>query len=142
MSSIFNRDVECNHGFSRAGLPDELFVAPDTAAEMAEAFGYGNPPTDEEVDAMYADWQARQSYTMGGQGHDPRPTSPAGAMFPEVPTWSDEQLVTAIDLCERRHPGLNLHAVGNRPDRHEAFLDACSAELVRRLEARGVRFAA
>jgi hypothetical protein len=50
--------------------------------------------------------------------------------------------VVAIELADRREPGLNLHAVGNLPDRHEAFLHACSAELVRRLEERGVAFAA
>ena len=38
--------------------------------------------------------------------------------------------------------GLNLYAVGGLPDRHEAFLDACSADGVRRLEQQGVRFAA
>ena len=32
--------------------------------------------------------------------------------------------------------------MGNLPDRHEAFVHECSAELVRRLEERGVAFAA
>jgi hypothetical protein len=50
--------------------------------------------------------------------------------------------VVAIELADRREPGLNLHAVGDLPDRHEAFLGACSAELVRRVEQEGVRFAA
>ena len=49
-----------------------------------------------------------------------------------------------IELADRRAPGLNLYAVGDLSDRHEVFLDACSAELVRRLEepggaVRGVR---
>ena len=75
--------------------------------------------------------------------HDDGPTSPGGAaLFPEVPTWSDEQLVVAIELADRREPGLNLYAMGDLPDRYEAFLHECSAELVRRLEAAGVRFAA
>ena len=74
--------------------------------------------------------------------HDDGPTSGGAALFPEIPTWSDEQLVVAIELAYRREPGLNLYAVGDLPDRHEAFLHACSAELVRRLEQRGVRFAA
>lgn len=65
-----------------------------------------------------------------------------GAMFPEIPTWNDQQLIVAIELADAREPGLNLHAVGNLPDRHEAFLHECSAELVRRLESRGVRLAA
>ena len=72
--------------------------------------------------------------------HDDPPTD--SALFPEIPTWSDEQLVDAIELADRREPGLNLYAVGSLPDRHEAFLHECSAELVRRLEERGVRFAA
>jgi hypothetical protein len=63
-------------------------------------------------------------------------------LFPEIPTWTDEQLLIAIELADRREPGLNLYAVGNLPDRHEALLHECSAELVRRLEERGVRFAA
>ena len=74
--------------------------------------------------------------------HDDGPASGGSALFPEIPTWSDDQLIVAIELADRREPGLNLYAVGDLPDRHEAFLDACSAELVRRLEARGVRFAA
>ena len=75
--------------------------------------------------------------------HDDGPTSGGSALFPEIPTWSDEQLVIAIELADRREPGLNLlHAVGGLPDRHDAFLHECSAELVRRLEAQGVRFAA
>jgi hypothetical protein len=70
------------------------------------------------------------------------PTSGGAALFPEIPTWTDEQLVIAIELADRREPGLNLYAVGDLPDRHEAFLHECSAELVRRLEQRGVRMAA
>ena len=63
-------------------------------------------------------------------------------MFPEVVTWTDEQLVAAIELADLREPGLNLYAMGDLPDRHDAFLHACSAELVRRLEERGVAFGA
>ena len=72
---------------------------------------------------------------------DPLPPNSA-ALFPEVVTWTDEQLIIAIELADRREPGLNLYAVGDRPDRHEAFLDACSAELVGRLERRGELMAA
>ena len=49
--------------------------------------------------------------------------------------------MVAVELADRREPGLNLYAVGDLPDRHEAFLHECFAELVRRLEERGVRFA-
>ena len=74
---------------------------------------------------------------------DDEPDPPCGAaLFPEVVTWTDEQLVVAIELADLREPGLNLFAVGDLPDRHEAFLHECAAELVRRLEERGVRFAA
>jgi hypothetical protein len=74
-------------------------------------------------------------------GDDPLPPNSA-ALFPEVVTWTDEQLIIAIELADRREPGLNLYAVGDRPDRHEVFLDACSVELVRRLERRGEPLAA
>ena len=74
-------------------------------------------------------------------GDDPLPPNSA-ALFPEVVTWTDEQLIIAIELADHREPGLNLYAVGNLPDRHEAFLDACSTELVGRLERRGVAMAA
>jgi hypothetical protein len=74
---------------------------------------------------------------------DDEPDPPKGAaLFPEIPTWTDEQLIIAIELADRREPALKLYAVGDLPDRHEAFLHACAAELVRRLEERGVLFAA
>jgi hypothetical protein len=72
---------------------------------------------------------------------DPRPPSPA-ALFPEVTTWSDDQLLVAIELADRREPALRLHATAVEPERYEAFLHECSAEMVSRLERRGVRFAA
>jgi hypothetical protein len=72
----------------------------------------------------------------------PFPGAAGQRTVPEIPTWSDDQLVIAIELAGRREPGRNLYAVGNLPDRHELFLHECSAELVRRLEQRGVRFAA
>jgi hypothetical protein len=72
---------------------------------------------------------------------DPLPPNSA-ALFPEVVTWTDEQLIIAIELADLREPGLNLYAVGDRPDRHEAFPDACSAELVGPLEGRGEPMAA
>jgi hypothetical protein len=72
---------------------------------------------------------------------DPQPPNSA-ALFPEIPTWTDEQLIIAIELADRREPRLNPYAVGDLPDRHEAFLDACSAELVGRLEPRDLWLAA
>ena len=73
-------------------------------------------------------------------GNDPLP--PSAALFPEVVTWTDEQLIIAIEVADRREPGLNLYAVGDLPDRHEAFLDACPAEMVGRLQRRGEPMAA
>jgi hypothetical protein len=94
-----------------------------------------------DLDAIRADVDVARSLDDLARGRDVEP--PFGsALFPEIPTWSDEQLVIAIELADRREPGLNLYAVGDLPDRHEAFLHECSAELVRRLEERGVRFAA
>jgi hypothetical protein len=72
---------------------------------------------------------------------DPTPPSSA-ALFPEIVTWTDDQLVIAIELADRREPALRLGAANAVPDRYEPFLDACSAELVRRLERQGVRIAA
>ncbi len=109
-------------------MPDRTY-APDV--ESTPARGRGLP------DDPYLEME------LAGEPHDDGPRSPGGAaLFPEVLTWTDEQLVVAIELADRREPGLNLYAVGNLPDRHEAFLHECSAELVRRLEAREVRFAA
>jgi hypothetical protein len=70
-------------------------------------------------------------------GDGPQPPT-AGALFPEVVTWTDDQLITAIELADRQEPALRLAS----PDDYDAFLDACSAELVRRLERRGVAMAA
>jgi hypothetical protein len=71
----------------------------------------------------------------------PKPQNFSGRI-PEIPTWTDEQLVIAIEVVDRRELGLNLSAKGDQPDRHQAFLHACSAELVCRLERQGVGFAA
>jgi hypothetical protein len=68
---------------------------------------------------------------------DPQPPA-AGALFHEVVTWTDDQLITAIELADRREPALRLAS----PEEYDAFLDACSAELVARLERRGVAMAA
>lgn len=104
-------------------------MAPDVESTPASARGLPDDP-DLEMEAA--------NHISGGDEPDP----PMGAaLFPE-PTWSDDQLVTAIELADRREPGWNPFAVGDLPDRHERFLHECSAELVRRLDERGVRFAA
>jgi hypothetical protein len=43
---------------------------------------------------------------------DDGPTSGGAALFPEIPRWTDDQLVIAIELADRREPGLNLYPVG------------------------------
>ena len=129
-------DVEST-GFARAGLPDD----PNLEREVARQAPAG------WYDAVCQGCGAAILIQPGAEplctrcGHNDG--SPGGsALFPEIPTWTDEQLVIAIELADRREPGLNLYAVGDLPDRHEVFLDACSAELVRRIEEKGVRFAA
>jgi hypothetical protein len=63
----------------------------------------------------------------------PTPPAAAGLMFPRVSTWSRDELGVAIDLAARRELGMNLHPVGDAPDRHERFLDEATTELLRRL---------
>ena len=106
--------------------------APD--AESTAGFPRAALPDDPNL-------EMRLTRISDNGGDDPLPPNTA-ALFPEVVTWTDEQLIIAIELADRREPGLNLYAVGDRPDRHEAFLDACSAELVGRLERRGEPMAA
>ena len=124
----YARDVEST-GFARAGLPDSPEMERDWSDALCRMCG------------------AAITVRIDGEPvctrctRDPQPPT-AGALFPEVVTWTDEQLIIAIELADRREPGLNLYAVGDRPDRHEAFLDACSAEMVRRLERRGEPMAA
>ena len=108
--------------------------APDVESTTFPSAGLPDDPSREMQ-------LARPLSADAGGDDDPLPPT-AAALFPEVVTWTDEQLLIAIELADRREPGLNLYAVGNLPDRHEAFLHECSAELVRRLEERGVRFAA
>jgi hypothetical protein len=129
-------DVEPT-GFARAGPPDDPSLEMEVAAR---------PPAG-WVDAVC---QGCGTAILTAPGAEPlcsrcrSDDEPPGgnALFPELPTWTDEQLVIAIELADRREPGLNLYAVGDLPDGHEAFLHKCSAELVRRLEEQGVRFAA
>ena len=112
-------------------MPDRTY-APD-----AESTDF--PHTSGLPDDPHLEMELARSRTSA----DDEPDPPTGAaLFPEIPTWTDEQLVVAIELADSREPGLGLYAVGNLPDRHEAFLHECSAELVRRLEDRGVAFAA
>lgn len=129
-------DVESIQTGSHSGLPDSPELEMQLAAEMTE-LGFDEQPSDDDIERMAEYHHARQSIDNGGQGDDgPRPTSPAGAMFPEVTTWPDDHLTVALGMADARDPGLNLHAVGNVPDRHEAFIAEVSAEIVRRLDVR------
>ncbi len=127
---------------------------PDVESTPASSRGL---PDDPHLEMEHAGWRDVRCQGCGAAilvrdgdqalctrcSREDEPDPPTGAaLFPEIPTWTDEQLVVAIELADRREAGLNLYAVGDLPDRHEAFLHACSAELVRRLEAAGVRFAA
>ena len=126
-------DAESTAGFPRAGLPDD----PNEEMRLAE---WCNAVCRGCGVAIFVRADGECVCTRCVRNNDDPP--PSAALFPEVVTWTDEQLIIAIELADRREPGLNLYAVGDLPDRHEAFLHECSAELVRRLEGRGVRFAA
>ena len=112
-------------------MSDRTYV-PD--AESTAGFPRAALPDD-------ANEEMRLALRIDDGSDDPLPPNSA-ALFPELVTWTDKQLIIAIELADRREPGLNLYAVGDRPDRHEAFLDACSAELVRRFPGRGEPMAA
>src|SRR5207253_2591485 len=73
--------------------------------------------------------------TISSDDDGDRPTG--GALFPEVITWSDEQLISGIEVANTQPAALNW-----TPAIFDAFLDECSAELVSRLESRGVKLAA
>jgi hypothetical protein len=102
--------------------------APD--AESTAGFPRAALPDDPNLEMQIAS-------AVGDGGDDPLPPNSA-ALFPEVVTWTDEQLIITIELADRREPALRLGSA----EQYDAFLDACSAELVARLERRGVRFAA
>jgi hypothetical protein len=128
-------DAESTAGFPRAALPD----APNEEMQLAE---WSNAVCHGCGVAILVRPDGECVCTRCVRGNDDPLRPSSAALFPEVVTWTDEQLVIAIELADRREPGLNLYAVGDMPDRHEAFLNACSAELVGRLERRGVSMAA
>jgi hypothetical protein len=106
-------DVEST-GFARSGLPDDPNLEMEHAASRPAGW----------VDAVCQGCSAAILIRPGAEplctrcAADDEPQPPAaGALFPEVPTWTDEQLLIAIELADRREPGLNLYAVGNLPDR-------------------------
>jgi hypothetical protein len=128
-------DAESTAGFPRAALPD------DPNEEMRLA-GWSNAVCRGCGVAIFVRADGEAICTRCTRENDEPPPPNSIALFPEIVTWTDEQLIIAIELADRREPGLNLYAVGNVPDRHEVFLDACSAELVGRLERRGEQMAA
>lgn len=44
-----------------------------------------------------------------------------------------------VELTDRHKPNINRYATAGLPDRHEAFLDTCSADFVGRQLERCVR---
>lgn len=85
--------------------------------------------------------QSLDRWNATGSGHPdgddtPPPAAPA---FPHIPTWSDDYLIMAVTLADRREPGMCLEAVGNVPDRHNTFLAEVTAEILRRLDASTAR---
>ena len=123
-------DSESTAGFPRAALPDD----PNEEMRLAE---WSNAVCRNCSVAILVRADGESICTRCVRDNDGPPPPNSAALFPEVVTWTDEQLIIAIELADRREPGLNLYAVGELPDRHEAFLDACSAEMVGRLERRG-----
>ena len=121
--------------------------APDVESTPARSRGL---PDDPNLEMQLAGWVDARCRGCGAAiftrvGADPlcpRCQQDDGrggaALFPEVATWTDDQLVTAIELADRREPALRL----GETEHYDAFLHECSAELVGRLEGQGVRFAA
>ena len=94
-----------------------------------------------ECDRAEADFEAARCGALSlpwsdGEDDPEPPTTPAGAMFPAIFRWSDDVLIVAIAEADARHPGMMLHANPFHPDRHEAFVAAATAELLRRLGRR------
>lgn len=109
---------------------------PGTVAELnAWTDEHEQLPTPEEVDRMAAEHRGVELDTDGffSDFIDHLSGKP---QFPEVLTWKDDQLMCGIALADERSPGMNLHPVGLIPDRHEAFINEATAELLRRLDAR------
>ena len=99
----YSPDVEST-GFARAGLPDDPNLEREVAAVRAPA-GWVDAVCQGCGAAILIQAGAEPLCTRCRRDDEP----PFGsALFPEIPTWSDEQLVVAIELADRREPGLNL----------------------------------
>ena len=99
-------DAESTAGFPRAGLPDD----PHEEMRLAER---SNAVCRGCGVAIFVRADGECVCTRWVRDDD---LPPSAALFPEVVTWTDEQLIIAIELADRREPGLNLYAVGDRPD--------------------------
>lgn len=150
--SIYDRSVETESrpaGMGSHGLPDD----PNLEMEMAAAFPDGEP-TEAEIEAEHqwfqgqrpADWYDVPCQRCGTAIHvmpgepmlcpacqrDPQP--PAGGAppvtFDRFETYQDSDLIAAIGMADDERDPLQL---GKGRD---AYLNAASAELVRRLDAR------
>ena len=94
----------------------------------------GDELTEREIDEMFVAEMTRRDREAAAT--DPDRTPPAAAhprrlkSVDEVADWSDEDLLTGIGLCDEGRP-----AWGDDGER-AAWLDAATAEVVRRLDAR------
>jgi hypothetical protein len=104
-------DVEST-GFARTGLPDEPNLEMANASR-APAGWFDSVCQGCGAAILIA--AGAEPFCTRCREHDDGPTSGGGVLFPEIPTWTDEQLVIAIELADRREPGLNLYAVGTCP---------------------------
>lgn len=128
--SDLTRSMDDCHGDSANrghGLPD------DVAAEM-DAAHPNDGPSDAELETEYHLWNAGIR-PADWYDDDPTPPSGGGALPPEAlpdfTTYDDRALIAAVSMADDEGDPLALH------EGRDAYLHAASAELVRRLEARG-----
>ena len=89
------------------GLPDDPNLEMELAAERRRA-----AVLPDWLDAVCLGCHAAVLVRPGGEalcpqcrrGRDDELDPSGGALFPEVPTWTDEQLVVAIELADRPRP--------------------------------------
>ena len=97
----YARDVEST-GFPHAGVPDD----PNLEMRIARP-GWIDAVCQGCGAAILIAPGAEPLCTRCTLDDDPKP--PTGeAVFPEIMTWTDDQLVIAIELADRREPALTM----------------------------------